>query len=695
MPAIERFENYEVLHRDDGSVFELGRGAMGVTYKARDTDLHCDVALKVINPGILGSPDARERFMREARAAAQLRHPNIASVFRLGKSADDTHFYAMEFCEGPTLEQAVAKRGPLPTLEALRIALQVSDALMLAEDHRLLHRDLKPANLILTARRSEGTVVKVIDFGLAKSFADGSQTLASHGTGGFVGTAHFASPEQLEEHDLDIRSDIYSLGVCLWFMLDGRPPFAGSLARVMSQTLSSDPPWERLAAQPPVVLDLLRRMLAKNPDDRPATAAELRGEIEECIRAMGSAVPGSEFSGGPAVANRALEEWEFAIRYPMSEEVGRDALGRIFRAADENHGGATVAVRIIDAALIAVPVTRRELEAQIATARAHPHCHLIALLDHAFSSHGLCVATEWLEGFSLIELLKQRGALAPGEVVQLLAPLAAAADHAASHGIRGLNFAKEQIVIHFPATLDAAGRTRVLGTPLDEWPRHLVKAGTLSLGDSGPIGEGTLASTATMAPAAGTRGVALPAVSSVAHVACELLGGRGGEAFAPLPRLSEAGNAVLRRAFTETRAFPNATAFIEALRATVGNPPATSAPRTTTIPPAQVPLPPSRWKAIAAATLIVLTLAGATVGYYYGIHQPRERERERRVANAEGTGKNPVAMEKPSTGVEAHRVLLTTEQQRSEDERKRQEEAATRKPSRPIRPRRRPRRHPL
>src|SRR6266853_2028507 len=142
MSASERFENYEVLHRDDGTVFELGRGAMGGTYKARDTDLHCDVALKVINPGIIGNPDARERFLREARAAARLRHPNIASVFRLGKAADDTHFYAMEFCEGPTLDQAVAARGPFPAAEAVRVAWQVCKALMLAEQHRLVHRDL-------------------------------------------------------------------------------------------------------------------------------------------------------------------------------------------------------------------------------------------------------------------------------------------------------------------------------------------------------------------------------------------------------------------------------------------------------------------------------------------------------------------------------------------------------------------------
>ena len=277
MPDQVRFENYELLRREDGRVFELGRGAMGVTYKAFDTDLHCDVALKVINPGILGNTDVRERFLREARAAARLRHPNIATVFRLGQTSDGTLFYAMEFCEGPTLAQAILQRGTFPAAEAVSIALQVSKALILAEENQLLHRDLKPSNLILTERRDEGVVVKVIDFGLAKSFADGQQSLATTGPGGFVGTAQFASPEQLEEKDLDIRSDIYSLGVCIWFMLTGKPQFEGSLARVMSQTLAAEPPWSVLDGQPEPVVALLRRMLAKNRERRPAKRGSAKG----------------------------------------------------------------------------------------------------------------------------------------------------------------------------------------------------------------------------------------------------------------------------------------------------------------------------------------------------------------------------------------------------------------------------------
>ena len=294
-----RFENYELLLGPDGKPVELGRGSMGVTYKARDIDLHCDVALKVISPGIIGNSEVRERFLREARAAAQLRHPNIAAIFRLGATQDGAHYYAMEFCDGLTIQQALVEWGAFSANVALYLAWQVSKALRVAEEHRIIHRDLKPANLIITQPPDEGLVIKVIDFGLAKSLADGRQTFATKGVG-FAGTVSFASPEQIEEGDLDIRSDFYSLGSCLWFMLTGKPVFEGSLSRVMSQTLSAEPPWGKLAGEPAVLVVLLRRMLAKNRDERPATAAVLRMEMEKCLSAIESQVAGEE--PAPALA---------------------------------------------------------------------------------------------------------------------------------------------------------------------------------------------------------------------------------------------------------------------------------------------------------------------------------------------------------------------------------------------------------
>ncbi len=183
--------------------------------------------------------------MREARAAAQLRHPNVASVFHLGTNRD-AFFYAMEFVDGETVESFIKRQGPIDPVIALRITLQVARALAAAEKHHLVHRDIKPANLMLV-REDDDFLVKVIDFGLAKSIKhEENDDLATLSMGGFVGTAHFASPEQLEEKEIDVRSDIYSLGVTLWYMLVGQAPFGGSLAQVMSQHLHKPPPLEKL-----------------------------------------------------------------------------------------------------------------------------------------------------------------------------------------------------------------------------------------------------------------------------------------------------------------------------------------------------------------------------------------------------------------------------------------------------------------
>jgi serine/threonine protein kinase len=285
MPKTQSFDHYEVLTREDGSPFELGRGAMGITYKAFDTSLRINVALKVINAAYLQSEIARQRFVREARAAAQLRHPNVASVFHLGMSGD-AYFYAMEFVDGETVESLIKRGGPVDPALALRITLQVTRALGAAAKHHLVQRDIKPANLMLV-KEDDDYVVKVIDFGLAKSNKrEAGEDLATLSMGGFVGTAHFASPEQLEEKEIDVRSDIYSLGVTLWYMLAGRAPFGGSIAQVMSQHLHKPPPLDQLEKLPATLRTLVGHMIEKDPAKRPQTPAELRSELEKCLASL-------------------------------------------------------------------------------------------------------------------------------------------------------------------------------------------------------------------------------------------------------------------------------------------------------------------------------------------------------------------------------------------------------------------------
>src|SRR6516162_1168062 len=195
VPTLQRFEHYELVTDKDGKPLELGRGGMGVTYKAFDVDLDCPVTLKVINERYLGDESARLRFLREARAAARLRHSNVASVLHLGKSAGN-YFYAMEFVEGETLEHLIKRSGRLDVKLALEIAGQVAAGLAAVHRQKLVHRDIKPSNIMVSLEEGGAVTGKIIDLGLAKALNEpGAQTAIST-PGTFAGTPEFASPEQ-------------------------------------------------------------------------------------------------------------------------------------------------------------------------------------------------------------------------------------------------------------------------------------------------------------------------------------------------------------------------------------------------------------------------------------------------------------------------------------------------------------------
>jgi serine/threonine protein kinase len=279
-----RFDHYELVRRADRAFEELGRGAMGVTYKAFDTVLRHDVALKVIDARIAAHPEARERFLREARAAARLRHPNVASVFYYGtRKSDGQCFYAMELVEGETLQARLRRAGPLSPALALEVVAQVAKALVAAETHGLVHRDLKPANLMLV--EGPELTVKVIDFGLAKAVAAAAGD-ADLSHGGFVGTPAFASPEQIAGATVDIRSDLYSLGITLWKMLTGHTPFRRSSTEVMNQHQYAPLPLEQVKGVPQPVVALLEALLEKDPARRFQSPADLLNALSRVADAV-------------------------------------------------------------------------------------------------------------------------------------------------------------------------------------------------------------------------------------------------------------------------------------------------------------------------------------------------------------------------------------------------------------------------
>jgi serine/threonine protein kinase len=232
--AVHRFEHYELVMGEDGKPTELGRGSMGVTYKAVDVDLHCPVTLKVISERYVGDESARLRFLREARAAASVRHQNVASVFHLGRSGGN-YFYAMEFVQGETLEHLIKRSGQLDVKLALEIATQVAAGLAAVHEQKLVHRDIKPTNIMVRLKEEGSVTAKIIDVGLAKALDESASEAGISSPGAFAGTPEFASPEQFAGVGVDIRSDLYSLGATLWVMVTGQTPFRGPSAEVMYQ----------------------------------------------------------------------------------------------------------------------------------------------------------------------------------------------------------------------------------------------------------------------------------------------------------------------------------------------------------------------------------------------------------------------------------------------------------------------------
>ena len=280
---LERLDHFSIEAR-------IGEGGMGIVYRAYDPDLHRAVAIKKIHPRYEGDEEYASRFLTEARAVAAAVHPNIAQIFSIhARDESAPPYFVMEFVDGESMEARVNGSGPVPVEEVIEIAIQAARGLHAAHQKGIVHRDVKPSNILLTKRGD----VKLVDFGLARRTED-----LSHLTqvGVILGTPHFVSPEQSQGHHVDHRSDIYSLGCTLYYLLTGKEPFVGNTkVEVIVAHANEAAPHLDHGRFPRSLDDVLQRMLAKDTDDRyqdypllledlTAIRRELRGVERSSVR---------------------------------------------------------------------------------------------------------------------------------------------------------------------------------------------------------------------------------------------------------------------------------------------------------------------------------------------------------------------------------------------------------------------------
>ncbi len=283
---------------------QLGSGGMGIVYKAIDTRLQREVALKFLPPHLSADENAKERFIQEARAASALDHSNICTIYDVGEADDGQMFIAMAFYDGQTLKYILDERKVEPN-EAVLIAHQIAAGLSRAHEAGIVHRDVKPANIMLTNRGE----VKILDFGVAKLSESADLTKV----GSTIGTAAYMSPEQARGEKVDTRADIWSIGVLLYEMLAGERPFGGTYEAAFVYAIMNEEPGPIKAALPDGLADIVSKCLSKQPGDRYQLCAEITSALDPFLSPSGArhAAAATIASSPPPQAPSPAKIWPY------------------------------------------------------------------------------------------------------------------------------------------------------------------------------------------------------------------------------------------------------------------------------------------------------------------------------------------------------------------------------------------------
>jgi serine/threonine protein kinase len=273
---------------------ELGRGGMGVVFRAQQLSVDRPVAIKFLAAQKAEDQRSVARFLREAKAAGKLAHPNVVSVYDAGNS-DGLHYIVMELIDGPSAQKRIRERGAFSEEETLAIAAQIAEALRFAHGHGILHRDVKPDNFLIDARGQ----VRLADLGLARFVSGAGNSTELTQDGATLGTPRYMSPEQCKGSNVDARSDLYSLGASMYMLATGKPPFEGPGPGAVIARVLSEPPAPVQQANPnlsPDFVALVERLMQKDPSRRYASAEEVVTAIQRCRKKSAALKPASEAS---------------------------------------------------------------------------------------------------------------------------------------------------------------------------------------------------------------------------------------------------------------------------------------------------------------------------------------------------------------------------------------------------------------
>jgi serine/threonine-protein kinase len=422
-PGSKIDDRYEILDA-------LGAGGMGAVYRARRIRLGDDVAIKVMRATPDAPPESRDRFLRESRACAQLRHPNIVGLLDFGFDAGNQPYMVMELLSGPSLREEIDIDAPMAPARVASILDAVASALQLAHDHGITHRDLNPANIVAHRYESGERVYKVIDFGLAAMKATSEETRLTDPQF-FLGTLAYAAPEQMRGEDVTAATDVYALGVIAYEMLTGRRPFdASNQATLITQALTAAPvnASVRRSALPKAIDDVVMKALSKDARERWPSVAAFADALQSAV-------------GEAPAAPVASGESGLLSRYELGRMIGRGRMGSLVYQGTHRALGVPVAIRIL----------RREEQPHWDAVRARflleartlqvGHPSLLQVRDFGEDDRSVYLVSDLINGPSLRQAMAESGAFAWPRAVNLITQAldAMTALHARGGFICGVN----------------------------------------------------------------------------------------------------------------------------------------------------------------------------------------------------------------------------------------------------------------